>query len=238
MNDSHIAEVLVKTASACAASCRSHEPVVLTANTGPRTERTILVRRAFRLEFITIAWMVVEAGVSLWGGARADSVSLRAFGIDSLIEIISAGVLIWRLVVELRHGQVFAERAERTASRITGGLLFGLAAYVVIAAALKFVAHTGEVFSLPGLIITMLAMPIMYFLASRKIVIAEALGSRAMRADAMESVTCGYLSLVVVVGLTMQALTGAWWVDAATSLGVVWFLVKEGREAWTGDCSC
>lgn len=238
MNDSHIAEVPVKTASGCAASCRSHEPVIIPADADMRIERAILVRRAFHLEFLTIGWMVVEAGVSFWGGARANSVSLRAFGIDSLIEIISAGVLIWRLAVELQHGQVFAERAERTASGITGGLLFGLAAYAVIAAASKLLAHTGEAFSLPGLIIAVLAMPIMYVLARHKIVIAEALGSRAMRADAMESVTCGYLSLVVVVGLIMQALTGAWWVDAVTSLGVVWFLVKEGREAWTGDCRC
>ncbi|WP_286839808.1 hypothetical protein [Acidiphilium sp. 34-64-41] len=65
----------------------------------------------------------------------------------------------------------------------------------------------------------------------------EALGSRAMRADAMESVTCGYLSLVVV-GLTVQAITGAWWIDAVTLLGVVWFLVQKGREAWIGECHC
>jgi divalent metal cation (Fe/Co/Zn/Cd) transporter len=65
----------------------------------------------------------------------------------------------------------------------------------------------------------------------------EALGSRAMRADAMESVTCGYLSLVVVA-LTVQAITGAWWIDAVTLLGVVWFLVQKGREAWIGECHC
>lgn len=197
-----------------------------------------MIRRGFRLEFLTIGWMVVEAGVSLWGGARADSVSLRAFGVDSLIEIVSAGVLVWRLVVELRHGQVFAERTERTASRISAILLFGLAAYVVFAAASKLMAHTGEAFSWAGLIVTVLAMPIMYVLARRKIVIAEALGSGAMRADAMESVTCGYLSLVVVVGLIMQAIAGAWWIDAVVSLGIVWFIVKEGREAWTGRCHC
>ncbi len=82
-------------------------------------------------------------------------------------------------------------------------------------------------------------MPIMYVLARRKIRIADALGSRAMRADAMESVTCGWLSLVVVVGLIAEALTGAWWIDAVTSLGIVWFLVREGLEAWSGeDCCC
>ena len=66
-------------------------------------------------------------------------------------------------------------------------------------------------------------------------VISAPLGSRAMRADAMESVTCGWLSLVVLIGLVAQGLTGAWWIDAVTSLGIVWFLVKEGREAWRGE---
>ncbi|HUN99579.1 MAG TPA: cation transporter, partial [Bradyrhizobium sp.] len=136
-------------------------------------------------------------------------------------------------------GHAFAEGAERIASRIAGGLLFALAAYVVIAAGWKLWTQTGETFSWPGLIVTLLAMPVMYVLARQKITVAEALGSRAMRADAMESVTCGWLSLVVVVGLIAQGLSGAWWVDSVTSLAIVWFLVKEGREAWSGeDCCC
>ncbi len=203
-----------------------------------QAERRALINRAFRLEYATIAWMVVEAVVAFSSGVRANSVSLMAFGIDSLIEIVSALVLIWRLTVELRRGRHFAEEAERKASKLAGALLFALAIYVVIMAGWKFASHTGEAFSWPGLVVTVLAMPVMYVLASHKIAVAEALGSHAMRADAVESVTCGYLSLVVVVGLAVEALTGAWWVDAVTSLGVVWFLVKEGREAWSGECCC
>jgi divalent metal cation (Fe/Co/Zn/Cd) transporter len=75
----------------------------------------------------------------------------------------------------------------------------------------------------------------MYVLSKRKLKIAEQLGSRAMRADAVESITCGYLSLIVVTGLMAQFLTGFWWVDAATSLGIIWFLLKEGREAWAAE---
>jgi divalent metal cation (Fe/Co/Zn/Cd) transporter len=86
-----------------------------------------------------------------------------------------------------------------------------------------------------GLVLALLAMPIMYFLAKRKIYIAEKIGSRALKADAVESITCGWLSVVVVAGLTAQYLIGAWWIDAVTSLGIVWFLVKEGREAWAGE---
>jgi len=81
-------------------------------------------------------------------------------------------------------------------------------------------------------------MPIMYFLSRRKLRLAEALGSRAFHTDAVESITCGWLSLVVVAGLVAQLLIGAWWIDAAASLGIVWFLVREGREAWTGDECC
>jgi Co/Zn/Cd efflux system component len=98
-------------------------------------DRTALIRRAFRLEYITLAWMLIEAVVAIGSGVAADSLTLMAFGIDSLIELASAAVLVWRLNVELRHGQAFAEKAERTASRIGGALLFALAAYVVAGAA-------------------------------------------------------------------------------------------------------
>lgn len=211
------------------------------SETGVHTEiapRQDLIRQAFLLEYATIAWMVIEAAVAISSGAAAASVSLLAFGIDSLIELASACVLIWRLTVELRRGQVFAERAERVASRIAGGLLLALAAYVVVSAGRQLWAGTGQEFSRRGLAITALAMPVMYVLARRKIAVAEALGSRAMRADAMESVTCGWLSLVVLVGIVAQGLTGAWWIDAVASLGIVWFLVKEGREAWRDEACC
>ena len=219
----------------CQDPCCAAEP---TPAVGIDAERRALIRRAFRLEYATVAWMTVEAAVAIWAGMQSASVSLLAFGIDSLIELASAGVLIWRLTVELRHGQAFAESAERTASRIAGLLLFALAAYVVTAAGWKLWAQTGETFSWPGLVVTMLALPVMYVLARRKIAVARALGSGAMRADAMEAMTCGWLSLVVVVGLVAQGLTGAWWVDSITSLGIVWFLVKEGREAWSGEHCC
>ncbi len=204
----------------------------------PGSDRAALIRDAFRLEYLTLAWMVIEAGVAIWSGVQAGSVSLMAFGIDSVIELASAGVLIWRLTVELRRGEAFAEGAERMASRAAGFLLLALAAYVVLAAAWKFGMRTGSAFSWPGLIVAGLAIPAMYGLARRKLAVADRLGSRAMRADAMESVTCGWLSVVVVVGQVAEALTGAWWVDPVTSLGVVWFLVKEGREAWRGEACC
>lgn len=201
-------------------------------------DRAALVQQAFRLEYITLAWMTIEAAVAIGSGVAADSLTLIAFGIDSLIELASATVLVWRLTVELRHGQVFAEKAERTASRIGGALLFVLAAYVVASAGWKFWTQQGAEFSLPGLIISVLAIPTMYFLARRKLQLASALGSRALRADAVESITCGWLAFVVVGALVVQLLVDAWWVDPLASLGVVWFVIREAREAWEGEDCC
>jgi divalent metal cation (Fe/Co/Zn/Cd) transporter len=144
-------------------------------------------------------------------------------------------MLIWRLTVELRNGQSFAAAAEHMASRGGGALLFALAAYVVLAAGWSLWTRQGQDLSWPGLVISLAAIPIMWVLSRRKLRIAEALGSRALGADAIESVTCGWLSSVVVLGLLAQFLFGAWWIDAASSLAIVWLLVKEGREALEGE---
>jgi divalent metal cation (Fe/Co/Zn/Cd) transporter len=200
--------------------------------------RVSLIREALLFEWITIAWMVIEAVVAIGSGIAARSITLTAFGLDSVIELISALVLIWRLGVELKHGREFSETAERRAGKIGGGLLFALAAYVVLSVAWSMWHGHGQEFSMPGLAVAVAAIPIMYFLAKRKISLAERIGSRALRADAVESITCGWLSCAVVVGLTAQYLLGAWWIDAVTSLGIVWFVVKEGREAWQGEACC
>ena len=201
-------------------------------------KRAVLIRHAFRLEWLSIAWMVIEGVVAIGAGISAHSLLLVAFGIDSVIELASACVLVWRLSVELRHGEAFSEATERRASRIAGGLLFALALYVVVAAGVGLWLHHGAEFSTPGIALAVAAMPIMYFLSRRKLAVAEQLGSRALRADAIESITCGWLSFVVVVGLAAQLALGAWWVDSLASLAIVYFLIKEGREAWLGGQCC
>ena len=159
--------------------------------------RQSLIAQAFALEWFTIAWMMVEAAVAILSGIVAHSVSLTAFGIDSLIELASGGVLVWRLRVELREERRFSEAAERIASRIAGGLLFALAAYVVVSAAWGLWHRQGEAFSWAGTGIAAAAIPTMYILARRKLAVAEQLGSRALRADAVEAIACGWLSFVV-----------------------------------------
>src|SRR5580704_3413947 len=226
-----------KTANVCADECCAPPPLVLPLK--PSIDREALIRDAFRLEWLTIGWMSAEAVVAIASGVAAGSLILTAFGLDSVIELASAGVLMWRLSVELRRGQAFSDNAERAASRAAGGLLFALAAYVTIAALWSLWTRQGEEFSWPGFIVALAAIPSMRYLAHRKIAIAEKIGSRALRADAMEAVTCGWLSVVVVVSLATQWIVGAWWIDGVASLAIVWLLVKEGREAWSNkECGC
>ena len=107
------------------------------------SNRATLIREAFWLEWATAIWMVIEAAVAIVAGIIAGSISLLAFGIDSVIELVSGGVLMWRLTIELRYGRAFSESAERRATRIGGGLLFALAAYVILSAAWSFWTRSG-----------------------------------------------------------------------------------------------
>jgi hypothetical protein len=223
-----------QSAEHCEDACCAPPPVVLRSK--PMLDRRLLIREAFRLEWLAIGWMIVEAVVAIGSGIVSGSLVLLAFGLDSVIELISAGVLMWRLSVELRQGRMLAEGAERIAGRIGGALLFALAAYVVIAAGWNLWTLHHQVFSWPGFIVTVLAIPIMRYLATWKLDLADRLESRALRADAVESITCGWLSMVAVASLGAQAIFGAWWIDSVGSLAIVWFLVKEGREAWQGEC--
>src|SRR6516225_10621812 len=150
--------------------------------------RLNLIRRAFRLEWFTAGWMLIEASVAISAGVAANSLSLIAFGADSLIELVSAGVLLWRLNVELRRRAEFPESVERRASRISAALLFVLAAYVVVNAAYGLWRRQGQEFSTPGLILAVVAIPVMWWLARAKMRVADQIGSLALRADAVESI--------------------------------------------------
>lgn len=195
-------------------------------------DRAPLIRRALQLEWLTAGWMLIEAAVAVGSGIAAHSLTLVAFGLDSIIELLSAGVLLWRLGVELRMGEEFPERIERLASKLGGVLLSLLTLYVVASAAWGLSTGRSQQFSVLGLAVAALAIPIMYLLARAKLTIAEQIDSRALRADAVESVTCGYLSVVVVAGLLAELAIAAWWIDAVSALALVPFLVREAYEAW------
>ena len=182
--------------------------------------------------------MVVEAAVAIGSGIVAHSVTLVAFGADSVIELLSAGVLIWRLTVELRQGNEFSEAIETRARKMAGALLLVLSAYVVSSAGWSLWHRAGQEFSTLGLAVALAAIPAMYLLAKQKLAIADRIASRALKADAVEAITCGYLSFVVVIGLVAQALLHAWWIDSVTSVAIVLLLVKEAREVWQDNACC
>src|ERR1700737_4276529 len=188
----------------CEDECCTPPPLITSSK--PTVDRHLLVREAFRLEWITIGWMVIEAIVAIGSGIVSGSLVLLAFGLDSVIELISAGMLMWRLSVELRHGHAFSENAERIPGRVGGALLFALAAYVVVAVVGNLWTQRHADFSAPGFIVTLLAIPIMRYLATRKLDLANRLRSRALRTDAVESITCGWLWVVAVVSLGVQAI--------------------------------
>ena len=199
------------------------------------------MQAALRLEVLTIGWMLIEASVSIGAGAMAGSVLLLAFGVDSVIELISASVLFLRLRKEANgagNDEAEIEVLEHRASRIAGYLLYVLAAYVVLQSGYGLLhRHMAET-SWVGLSVALVAALGMPVLAKAKIRVADRIGSKALRADAMETFTCGFLSWVLLAGLAANALLHWWWLDSVAALVLVPFLLKEGREAITGECSC
>lgn len=199
--------------------------------------RTRFLRTAIALEWFTLAWMTVEGGLSISAGVLARSVSVTAFGLDSIVELISCAVLMWRLQTELHRADAFSRDIEHRAHKAAGVLLFVLAAYVVTAAGLSLYHQRGQEFSPLGAAVAALAVVAMFPLARAKRAAADGLSSRALRADAAESLACAYLAAAVLAGMIAQLALGAWWIDGLVSLGIVYFLIKEGLEAYGGaDC--
>lgn len=209
------------------------------------TERppAALLRSALQLEAATLVWMVVEAGVAVAAGVAARSLLLIAFGADSVIELISAGVLFHQLYQESRckpgDGPALEALKQRT-SRIAGCLLYALSAFVAAQAIFDLVRGRHAGISVWGIGVTLTAALGMPLLARAKIRAADAIGSRALRADAMETLTCGYLSWAILAGLVANAILHWSWLDSAASLLIVPLLLREAKEALSGQecCSC
>lgn len=209
----------------------------------PPQNRAADLRLALRLTYLTLGWMTFEGLAALWLGRASHSLLLEAFGFDSVLELFSAAVLLWRLTVEARGqaNEAATEAVERRAARWVGYTLYVLAAYVVVNSALGLFViprHTDTHESAWGILIGLTAKIGMPLLAAWKLKVAARLNSRALRADAMEAITCGYLSVVLIVGLAATRLFGWWWLDSVAALALIPFLIKEGREAITGECSC
>ncbi len=196
--------------------------------------RTHLVRQGLWLATLTIVWNVIEAVVAISAGMAAGSLALVAFGFDSIIEVLSAWVVVWQFRAELRGG--YDEERERRALRAIAVTFFVLAAYVVIEAVRELFSAGGRAEeSTIGITLAVLSLVVMPTLAVAKRRTAVELGSPTLRADAQETFLCAWLSAALLVGLALNAILGWWWADSVAALAIAGFAAKEGREAWQGD---
>lgn len=197
-------------------------------------ERDLLVRRGLWLAGLTIAWNLVEAVVAIGAGVAAGSLALVAFGFDSVIEVLSAWVVVWQFRGELRGG--YDHERERRALRFIALTFFVLAAYVVFEAGRDLLgAEGGAGESTVGIVLAALSLAVMPTLAWAKRRTALALGSPTLRADAQETLLCAWLSAALLVGLALHAAFGWWWADSVAALTIAGLAVNEGIEAWRGD---
>jgi hypothetical protein len=186
----------------------------------------------FWLQGITLVWMMVECGVSLYAAAAAHSPAMFGFGSDSLVELLSAGVVLLQFLPRFSV-------SERIAARAAGALLFALAVIVCVMAigslSLRLHAETTRL----GIGITLAALIVMPILAKLKRQEARRSNNAALAADAVQSATCAYLAAIALAGLAMNALSHIAWFDSLAALVAVPLLLKEGRAAWQGKtCGC
>jgi len=188
-------------------------------------KRAADVRAGVNVEIITVVWMIVEAAIAIAAGLVARSVLLTAFGLDSVIELVSGGALLWRLTVEAQRGSLErVERAENRAAWVTGIALVLLCVYIVATSILSLLAHAKPEGSLVGIGLAIAALIIMPWLVWRKRSIAAKINSSALRGDAACSLTCAQMAVA--------ALALLFWIapEAREAL--------EGARSGRGGCGC
>jgi divalent metal cation (Fe/Co/Zn/Cd) transporter len=200
----------------------------------PEMER--LARWGVWLVAGTLAYNVVEAVVALWAGSQAGSIALFGFGLDSVIEVVAASALLWRLSVEARGGDPGrVEKAEGRVRRLIGLTFLALAAYVTVQAVYTLTAQSRPEESVVGIVLAAASLIIMPLLAWGKLRVAHGLGSEALRAEAKETLACAYLSFTLLLGLLLNATLGWWWADPTVALLMVPWLIREGLEGLRGE---
>ena len=198
-------------------------------NTPPEVLKSVIW-----IQTVTLVWMSMEAVVSLGAAWMARSPALLAFGGDSAVELLSAAVVFWSF-----YSPSHREYREKRASKIAGGLLFVLAAFVVTTSVLTFSGHIEARPSPIGIALLVLAAIIMPWLAAQKRRLSTAIASPALRADAAESAVCGYLALIALAGLMANAVWKVSWADPVAALGLTPLICLEGWKAVKGKlCDC
>jgi divalent metal cation (Fe/Co/Zn/Cd) transporter len=199
-------------------------------------DRQAVARRGKQLEYFTIAWNSLEGLVALVAGALAGSISLVGFGIDSFIEVTSGGVLLWRMSVDADVQK--RERREKLSLRIVGICFLALAVYVGYESISDLAGRKAPEHSIPGIILACVSLVVMPLLSRAKKKVGNDLGSAAMHADARQTDFCIYLSVILLLGLLLNAALGWWWADPVSALIMVPLIAKEGVEAMNGDTCC
>lgn len=199
----------------------------------PKTFPLETTRRIVRIQALTLVWMTTEAAVSLAAAWAARSPALLGFGGDSAVELLSAAVVLHHFCRPSHEAH-----AEERAARIAGGLLFVLAAFVLFTSALTLLGHVEARPSPVGIALLILAALVMPWLARQKRRLSATISSAALRADAAESAVCGYLALIALAGLAVNAIWGVRWADPVAALALLPLIVREGWDAMKGKSCC
>ena len=192
-------------------------------------------RTALLLEYFTVLYNIFEAGASIVFGTAAGSIALVGFGLDSIVESLSGLILVWRLRSHEKVSGEDEEKIERTTQRFVAITFFLLGFYVLYESVTRL--YTQEIVqpSPAGIIIALLSIIIMPVLAWKKTSIGTSIGSRALVADAKETIACAWLSVALLLGLGANYLSGLWQADPVVGIIIVLFLFREGYEGWTGQ---
>jgi divalent metal cation (Fe/Co/Zn/Cd) transporter len=199
-------------------------------------ERQAVAQRGKHLEYFTIVWNSLEGLVAVVAGALAGSISLVGFGIDSFIEVTSGTVLLWRMAVDANVRR--RERNEQLSLRIVGVCFLTLAAYVGYESICDLVSRKAPEHSIPGIVLACISLVAMPLLSRAKKKVANELGSSAMHADAKQTDFCVYLSVILLLGLVLNAVLGWWWADPTAAVLMVPLIAKEGVEAMKSETCC
>ena len=192
--------------------------------------RTVNVQRGRRLEYLTIGWNSLEAVFAIGAGAMAGSIALVGFGVDSVIEVSSGAIVLWRLVS--------GEHRERLALKLVGISFLALAAYVTFDAAKSLWFRETPDATYLGIVIAALSLIVMPLLARAKRKVAANLNSGAMLADSRQTDICAYLSGILLAGLGLNLLFGWWFADPVAALVMVPIIAREGIQALRGKTCC
>jgi len=198
--------------------------------------RQAFAKRGKRLEYLTIAWNILEGMVAVISGAVAGSVSLVGFGIDSFIEVTSASTLLWRMSVDADDQR--REQNERLSLKIVGICFIALAMYVGYESTSDLVSRKRPEHSIPGIVLASASLVVMPLLSRAKKKIGSSLSSAAMRADAKQSDFCVYLSVILLIGLLLNAGLNWWWTDPVAALIMVPIIAKEGIDGIKAKTCC